>query len=232
MLVQAYEVPKPSEAITADRYRQQMIKLDRAVKDIRRQYDRRHDKVILQHDNARPHVAKMVQETLKVLNWEILPHPPYSPDIVPSDYHLFRAMHSALLGARFSSRKSQNGSTNGLLPRNPIVFIAESICCLIMGKRCTFQWKVFWMKYVLFYYFNFCFTFYKKNGENLVVHQIFKNKHWTFLFLPFVLFILKLVIYKKLVIKKKNLFIHQINFDYKNTDWPIVQCSLSHNNCI
>jgi len=87
-----YQVLKPSETITADRYEQQMIKLDRAVKDKRPQYDGRHDKVILQHDNARPHVAKTVQETLQVLNWEILPHPPYSPDIAPSDYHLFRSI--------------------------------------------------------------------------------------------------------------------------------------------
>jgi len=66
-----------------------MINLDRAVKDKRPQYGGRHDKVILQHDNAMPHVAKTVQETLQVLNWEILSHPSYSPDISPSDYHLF-----------------------------------------------------------------------------------------------------------------------------------------------
>jgi len=80
---------KPLETITADSYRQQMIKLDRAVKDKRPQYDGRHDKVILQHDTARPHVVKTVQQNLQVLNWEILPHPPYSPDIGPFDYHLF-----------------------------------------------------------------------------------------------------------------------------------------------
>jgi len=47
-----YEVVKPSETITADRYLQQMIKLDRRVKDKRPQYDRRNDKVILQHNNV------------------------------------------------------------------------------------------------------------------------------------------------------------------------------------
>jgi len=85
--VKFYEVLKLSETITTDRYRQQMIKLDCAVKDKRPQYDGRHDKVILQHDKARLHVAKTVQETLQVLNWEILSHPPYLPDITPSDYH-------------------------------------------------------------------------------------------------------------------------------------------------
>jgi len=35
-----------------------LMRLSRALKDKRPQYNERHDKVILQHDNARPHVAK------------------------------------------------------------------------------------------------------------------------------------------------------------------------------
>ncbi|GBP53755.1 Mariner Mos1 transposase [Eumeta japonica] len=50
---------------------------------------KRHDKVILLHDNAHPHVAKPVKTYLGTLKWDVLPHPPYSPDIAPSDYHLF-----------------------------------------------------------------------------------------------------------------------------------------------
>ncbi|KAG5315239.1 MOS1T transposase, partial [Pseudoatta argentina] len=48
-----------------------------------------HDKVILLHDDARPHVAKPVKTYLETLKWEVLPHPLYSPDIAPSDFHLF-----------------------------------------------------------------------------------------------------------------------------------------------
>jgi len=29
---------------------------------------------------------------LETLKWDVLPHPPYSPDIAPSDYWLFRKM--------------------------------------------------------------------------------------------------------------------------------------------
>ncbi|KAG5327396.1 MOS1T transposase, partial [Pseudoatta argentina] len=78
---------KPLEA--GDRYRLQLMRLSRALKEKRPLYAQRHDKVILLHDNARPHVAKPVKTYLETLKWEVLPHPPYSPDIAPSDFHLF-----------------------------------------------------------------------------------------------------------------------------------------------
>jgi histone-lysine N-methyltransferase SETMAR len=34
----------------------------------------------------------MTQQKIKELNWEILDHPPYSPDLAPSDYHLFGSL--------------------------------------------------------------------------------------------------------------------------------------------
>ncbi|KAG5325192.1 MOS1T transposase, partial [Pseudoatta argentina] len=66
-------------------------------------YAQRHDKVILLHDNARPHIAKPVKTYLETLKWEALPHPPYSPDIAPSDFHLFRSMAHGLADRRFHS---------------------------------------------------------------------------------------------------------------------------------
>lgn len=44
----------------------------------------------LLHDNARPHVAKEVKKLLNELSIKPLEHPPYSPDISPSDYYLFK----------------------------------------------------------------------------------------------------------------------------------------------
>lgn len=98
-----YELLQPGETITGARYRTQLMRLSRALKQKRPQYEQRHDKVILLHDNARPHVAKVVKTYLETLKWDVLPHPPYSPDIAPSDYHLFRSMTHGLAEQHFRS---------------------------------------------------------------------------------------------------------------------------------
>ena len=59
------ELLKPNETITEERYRTQLIRLSRALCEKWPQYEQRHEKVILQHDNARPHVAKPVKTYLE-----------------------------------------------------------------------------------------------------------------------------------------------------------------------
>ena len=84
----------------------QLIRLKQALNENRPEWVTRHQKIILQHDNARPHVNSVVNNYLESTKWVNLPHPPYSPDIAPSDYCLFRSMQSALSGERFSSREA------------------------------------------------------------------------------------------------------------------------------
>ncbi|UYV79811.1 hypothetical protein LAZ67_18000762 [Cordylochernes scorpioides] len=55
------------------------------------------------HDNAPAHNATVVKNTIKDLGWELLPHPPYSPDLAPSDYHLFTSLGHALKKQKFSN---------------------------------------------------------------------------------------------------------------------------------
>jgi hypothetical protein len=58
---------------------------------------------MLFHDNARQHTAVHTVETLQKLKFQVLTQPPYSPEIGPSDYHLFGPFKEALGGHRFSS---------------------------------------------------------------------------------------------------------------------------------
>jgi len=47
-----------------------------------------------------PMLRKWSRHTWK---WEVLPHPPYSLDVAPSDYHLFRSMAHGLADQHFRS---------------------------------------------------------------------------------------------------------------------------------
>ena len=91
-----YEPLKLSETITRDWYWTQSMRLSRSLKEKRPQYQETHDKVILQHDTAWPHVTRPVKAYLETLKWEVLLQPLYSPDIPPFDYHLFRSMTHGL----------------------------------------------------------------------------------------------------------------------------------------
>ncbi|UYV80921.1 SETMAR [Cordylochernes scorpioides] len=107
-----YELLQPNETITGERYQQQLMRLSRALKFKRPLYGKRHDKVIYQHDDARPHVAKVVKETLEALQWDVLPHPLYSPDIAPSDYHMFHSMTHGLAEQHFTSYEESKNWVN------------------------------------------------------------------------------------------------------------------------
>ena len=85
-----YELLKPGETVNTECYRQQMINLNPALCEKRPEYQKRQYKVILLHDNAPSHTAKLVKETIEAFGWEILSHAAYSPDLAPSDTYLHR----------------------------------------------------------------------------------------------------------------------------------------------
>jgi histone-lysine N-methyltransferase SETMAR len=59
--------------------------------------------VLLQHDNARPHTTSATAKKIIDLRLECIPHPAYSPDLAPSDYHVFGPLKKALGGKKFST---------------------------------------------------------------------------------------------------------------------------------
>lgn len=52
--------------------------------------------VLFHDDNARPHRARTAQNKIESTGWDRLDQPAYSPDLAPSDYHLFRSMQMDL----------------------------------------------------------------------------------------------------------------------------------------
>jgi hypothetical protein len=61
--------------------------------------------VVLLHDNARPSTMARTNALIKLFNWEIFDHPPYSTYLAPSDYHLFTKM--VWLGTQYFHTKEE-----------------------------------------------------------------------------------------------------------------------------
>lgn len=93
----------PGQTINADYYIAQLDHLHQALKSERP--GKLHRRILLQHDNARPHTARKTLAAIRDKNWELLPHPPYSPDLAPSDFWLFGPMKNALRGKRYEGLK-------------------------------------------------------------------------------------------------------------------------------
>ena len=53
-------------------------------------------KVLLQHDNARPQTSLKTREVISSFGWTTISHSPYSPDLAPSDFHLFGPLKKSL----------------------------------------------------------------------------------------------------------------------------------------
>ncbi|PNF41453.1 hypothetical protein B7P43_G13390, partial [Cryptotermes secundus] len=52
--------------------------------------------IILQHDNPWSHGSRQTIATLGALGYTVLSHPPYSPNLAPSDYAIFDAMKDVM----------------------------------------------------------------------------------------------------------------------------------------
>jgi hypothetical protein len=50
---------------------------------------------------------------------EILPHPPYSPDIAPSDYHLFRSLSNNIREVSFNNDAELQNLVDDLFTAKP-----------------------------------------------------------------------------------------------------------------
>ncbi len=86
-----YELLPAGKTVNADLYCRQLTTVMEKLRQLSGRTTSRFRPCLL-HDNAAPHTAKVTKETLEALGFRVLPHPPYSPDLAPSDFHLFRSL--------------------------------------------------------------------------------------------------------------------------------------------
>jgi len=91
--------------------------------------------VLLQHDNARPHTAHTTVATMTDLHFKCLPKPPYSPDLAPSDFHMFGPLKEAMGGKKFHSFEEVCHAVHEWLRRLPKEFFSKGIYALCKSWR-------------------------------------------------------------------------------------------------
>lgn len=104
--------------------------------------------VLLHHDNARPHMARLTQERIDELGWQLLQHPHYNPDLAPSDFHLFGPLKTHLGSKRFVDDEDVEREVRMWLRQQPKDFYAAGFGALIKRwDKCLniggdYVWKI------------------------------------------------------------------------------------------
>jgi len=92
-------LPK-GQTISTEYYSSLLVQLKDILKEKRRG---KVTKGVLFLHNTPVHRALAIQKKLTYLGFNFLDHPPYSPDLGLSDYHLFHGLKEQLKGRHFSS---------------------------------------------------------------------------------------------------------------------------------
>ena len=93
--------------------------------------------ILLLHDNARPHTAHTAIDAPETLKFEVLSHTPYSPDLAPSDFHLFPHLKRDFKWTHFTSDDEvKQAVTSWIKQRTPEFFIDDMRKLVLGWKKC------------------------------------------------------------------------------------------------
>ena len=135
-----YELLLENQMINSNKYCSQLEQLKAALDEKHPEVVNRKHKIFHQ-DNARPHVSLMTKQKLLQLGWEVLIHPLYSPDIAPSDFHLFQSLQNSLIGKNFNSPEDCKRHLDQFFAQKIKMFWEDGIMKLpgkwqkVVGKR-------------------------------------------------------------------------------------------------
>ena len=91
--------------------------------------------VLLLHDNAPVHMSAKSQAAIRQCGFQQLNHPPYSPELAPSDYFLFRVMKKFLWVNDFQAmKKSRRQSRSGLKSSQKIFSPGDKVIATKVGE--------------------------------------------------------------------------------------------------
>ena len=116
------------KTITGKYYAELIAKLRQAIKSKRRGMLRRG--VLFHQDNAPAHKARVSIAAINESGFELVDHPPYSPDLAPSHFFLFPKMKEHLRGQKFSGDDELMSAVNDWLEVQDKEFFLRGIQAL------------------------------------------------------------------------------------------------------
>ena len=124
------------QTINAEYYSSLLVQLRDILKEKHR--EKVSKGVLFLHDIVSAHRALATQKKLTYLSFQCLDHPPYSPDLAPSDYHLFSGTKKKQLkGSHFSSDTEVIAAAETLLDGQLSDFFLSSLQKLEQrAKKC------------------------------------------------------------------------------------------------
>ena len=132
-----YSFFNAGETITAEKYCQQMDEMHQKLRQQHPALFNRKGPILL-HDNARPHVAKPTLRKLNKLRYETLPHPPYSPDLSPTDFHFFKHLDNFLLEKGFKNLSDIKNAFSDFIANRTQNFYVSGINTLVLRwQKCV-----------------------------------------------------------------------------------------------
>ena len=95
-------------------------------------------RILLLHENARPHTARATIDALETLKFEVLSLPPYRPHLAPSGFHFFPHFNRNLKGTHFTSDDEvKQAVTSWIKQRTPEFFIEGMRKLVLRWEKCT-----------------------------------------------------------------------------------------------
>jgi len=92
------------QTITSETYAQQIDEIHQKLQCLQSAVVNRMGAIL--HHNTQPHVTQPTLQKLNELGYKVLPLPPYSPDLLPIDYHFFKHLDYFLQGKHFHNHQS------------------------------------------------------------------------------------------------------------------------------
>jgi transposase len=90
---------------------------------------------LLLHVNARSHTARATLYALETLKFEVLCHPPYSPDLAPSDFHFFPHLKRDLKGTHFTSDDEVKRAVKSWIRQRTPEFFTDGMRKLVLHRE-------------------------------------------------------------------------------------------------